>query len=250
MGKFQDLTQQKFGHLTVKYRGENSKNKQTRWWCECDCGNPDLVLVYASHLKDGHTTSCGCYHLKTLKEKNKKYNKYNLDNNYGIGYCNDGTEFYFDLEDYDKIKDYYWWKDKDGYLCSYYKNDNNKKTTIKMHRIIMGAKDSIFIDHILGEDTRNDNRKYNLRFATVNENNENHKLRRDNTSGVTGVGWDKKSEKWRARISINNKEICLGYYNELSQAIKVRKEAEEKYFGEWSYDNSQILGNIRKKGKK
>ena len=40
---------------------------------------------------------------------NKKYNKYDLSGEYGIGWTsNTNQEFYFDLEDYDKIKDYCW----------------------------------------------------------------------------------------------------------------------------------------------
>lgn len=39
-------------------------------------------------------------------KKNKRYNRYDLTGEYGIGYTNQGVEFYFDLEDYDKIKEY------------------------------------------------------------------------------------------------------------------------------------------------
>ena len=58
MGKFQDLTGQKFNRLTaLKYIG-NSK-----WLCKCDCGKE--TIVYVSRLKTGHTKSCGCL----VKEK-------------------------------------------------------------------------------------------------------------------------------------------------------------------------------------
>ncbi len=67
----------------------------------------------------------------------------------------------------------------------------------------------------------------------------NHKLFKNNTSGTSGVVWLKKSNLWRSRIEINNKSITLGYYKNKEDAIKARKEAEEKYFGEHSYDNSQ-----------
>ena len=60
----EDLSKQKFNHLTVLYRGEDlvqpNGSKKTRWWCQCDCGNPQLVLVQTNHLKTGHTKSCGC----------------------------------------------------------------------------------------------------------------------------------------------------------------------------------------------
>lgn len=56
--KFKDITGQKFNHLTVKNRETNSKNKQARWLCLCDCGNKTITTT--SHLKNGHTRTCGC----------------------------------------------------------------------------------------------------------------------------------------------------------------------------------------------
>ena len=63
-------------------------------------------------------------------------------------------------------------------------------------------------------------------------------LRKDNKSGVTGVIWDKNACMWRAYINYNNKRIDLGLYVMFENAVKARKEAEDKYFGEYSYDNS------------
>jgi len=58
MGKFVDLTGQKFSRLTVIKRVANSDAKQTRWLCKCQCGN--MKVVQGAHLKDKHTRSCGC----------------------------------------------------------------------------------------------------------------------------------------------------------------------------------------------
>lgn len=65
--RYEDLTGKRFGRLIVVRRGDNDKTKRPQWWCKCDCGNPKLVLVAATHLRSGHTQSCGC-----LKEINKK----------------------------------------------------------------------------------------------------------------------------------------------------------------------------------
>ena len=97
---------------------------------------------------------------------------------------------------------------------------------------------NIEIDHIHGIKSRNDNRKSNLRLATHSQNNINKDKASNNTSGVKGVTWDKRTGKWRVRITINKVTHELGFFDELEEATKVRKEAEEKYFGEWSYDNS------------
>ena len=52
-----DLTGQRFGKLTVLAPAE-SIGGHTAWLCQCDCGNKAVVKTY--HLRDGHTSSCGC----------------------------------------------------------------------------------------------------------------------------------------------------------------------------------------------
>lgn len=70
MGKFVDLTGQRFGRLTVLSRTLN-KGKYTRWLCRCDCGNEKEVLSYC--LKRGETTSCGCYHKEQAATQHTKH---------------------------------------------------------------------------------------------------------------------------------------------------------------------------------
>lgn len=71
MGKFEDLTGQKFNRLTVIKRVKNNK-KATKWLCRCDCGN--IIEVQAGNLKNGHTKSCGCYFLEIEKKRKDKEN--------------------------------------------------------------------------------------------------------------------------------------------------------------------------------
>lgn len=67
MGKFIDLTGQKFERLIVIKRVENNKFNQTQWLCKCDCGNN--VIVTTNSLKSKNTKSCGC-----LKKEQDKIN--------------------------------------------------------------------------------------------------------------------------------------------------------------------------------
>lgn len=239
MGKFKDLTGRKFGRLTVIERAEDyiepSGRHKVRWLCKCDCGNKKVVL--SGNL--GRTTySCGCLNKEMVFEKMRKYNTYNLSGEYGIGYTTKGEEFYFDLEDYDKIKDYYWYKNDQGYILSY-----TKDKTLRMHKLFVEGK---CIDHING--ITFDNRKNNLRIVNKSQNAMNKGLQNNNTSGATGVYWHKQSNKWIAYIQVNKKHIHLGSFDNFEDAVKARKEAEEKYFGEFSYDNSQCynMNNERK----
>jgi hypothetical protein len=87
------------------------------------------------------------------------------------------------------------------------------------------------LDHINGIKT--DNRICNLREATNAQNGKNLPLMRNNTSGYSGVSFDKKNNKWRASIRVNGKIMHFGRYELKEQAIQVRKQAEDKFFGEW-----------------
>jgi len=75
-----------------------------------------------------------------------------------------------------------------------------------------------------------DDKWCNLREATTSQNCMNRGLRKDNSSGVTGVSWVEKSQKWRVRVTLNGKSFHLGCYEKFSEAVKVRKMAELEYF--------------------
>lgn len=70
MPPFKDLTGQRFGKMTVIKRAENyySPNGKPRikWECKCDCGK--TFITKGETIKSGHTKSCGCYHLETIKK--------------------------------------------------------------------------------------------------------------------------------------------------------------------------------------
>ena len=83
------------------------------------------------------------------------------------------------------------------------------------------------IDHING--IRDDNRILNLRTVTAKENLKNQRMRKTNTSGFTGVFWDKINKKWRAQIQYNKKQINLGSFVMLTDAISARIKANVKY---------------------
>lgn len=218
--KFKDLTGQVFGKLTVIERAENDKWAAAQWLCECECGNK--IVVKGGHLRSGGTKSCRC---RTYKYKNGL--SYDLSGEYGIGYTSKDEPFYFDLEDYDLIKDYSWYiNNKYGYCMTVH---NNK--TIYIHRLIMNDPE-FEIDHI--NRNKSDNRKSNLRIVTSSQNNMNQKINMRNKSGVTGVYWYEKNNKWIAYINLNKKRYNLGYFDNKDTAIIARLKAEKEYFGEFS----------------
>lgn len=235
----EDLTGQIFGKLTVIMQADDyihpNGSKRAQWLCECSCEQHTKILVAGDRLKNKKygTRSCGCiqkdFAFQLCKNKSKT-NKYDLSGEHGIGWTNNtNQEFYFDLEDYEKIKDYCWFEviSKNNYhsLCTH---DGNNRANIKMHYILIGK----YCDHA----NRNplDNRKSNLRSATTTENAQNRSKRTDNTSGIIGVNWDKNKQQWIARISVDKHRICLGSFSVKLDAILARLMAESQYYGEFS----------------
>ena len=161
----------------------------------------------------------------------KKYNKYDLSGEYGIGWTNNtNQEFYFDLEDYEKIKEFCWMESDEGYIIS---SEPNTHKHVRMHNLVTGWK---YVDHI--KHMPNDNRKSQLRKANDKFNSRNRSRPANNSSGYKGVSWHKKSLKWQAYIGINGKQECLGMFDNYDDAVSARKAADEYYYKEWSYENS------------
>lgn len=158
----------------------------------------------------------------------RRGNSYDLISSpYGIGYDLRGRRFFFSLEDFDKIKDLTWCVNpKHGYVI------NNRKG-IRMHRLIMDAPNDYEVDHI--NHNRADNRRENLRIVTHQENNFNKSFNKNSQSKIKGVYWSERLGKWYAKIHYNRKSIHLGVFENQNDAIKARKNAEQKYFGEYAY---------------
>ena len=130
-GQRLDLTGQRFGTLTVLAPAADI-GSMTAWRCRCDCGKERVVMT--GHLRDGHTTSCGCRPSVTLVD------------------------------------------------------------------------------------------------GTCVELIQSKTIRRNNTSGVTGVEWVPRKNMWRAVIFFKGKRHYLGSYGKFEDAVKARRRGEEEYF--------------------
>ena len=164
----------------------------------------------------------------------KKYSNRFVDKgDYYEMYDNNNNMCVIDAEDYDRVFQFYWGKYQgDNYFCSCV--NGNKQW---LHRYLMGATSKEYVDH--KNNNCDDYRKSNLRICNNAENNRNRWLQSNNTSGYPGVGWAKREQKWRARIKVDGHEIHLGYFDNKNEAIIAKQKAEEKYFGEFCYRNSQ-----------
>lgn len=89
-----------------------------------------------------------------------------------------------------------------------------------------------FVDHI--NNIRDDNRIENLREATRSENNQNAKKRKDNSSGVKGVHFCKRDQRYVVRVQVNEQRLLFGYFKDLELAELVAIEARDKYHKEFA----------------
>ena len=55
-------------------------------------------------------------------------------------------------------------------------------------------------------------------------------VRCNNTSGVPGVNWVARKQRWQASICFKGTRHYLGSYKELSEAVQARKRAEEELY--------------------
>lgn len=157
--------------------------------------------------------------------KNRILNQYYLDGEFGVGYDSKKRVFYFDLEDYDKIKNYTWCVCKSSVMTKVKNNSDYGYGTILMHRLIMDYDGCLLIDHV--NHTVFDNRKKNLRLANKIQNGQNRK---------NSIGWryESKKKRYSARIRVCKKEIHLGYFDDSESARVAYIKAREKYFKEFS----------------
>ncbi len=137
------------------------------------------------------------------------------------------AEALIDTEDIDKIKGYKWSKNPSrGYAISC-------NPPVFMHHLIWGKKEEI--DHI----NRNnlDNRKFNFRKATAQQNSWNRGKLKRNTSGYIGVSLHKPTQKWMVTISVNNKNQNLGLFINKKNAAKAYDKKALELRGEFAVLN-------------
>lgn len=151
--------------------------------------------------------------------------------------------------------------------CCYYKVSNNKwyfdgyyaqrkqwlknekkYQGLRMHTVIMKTPKGMDTDHINGD--KLDNRCSNLRICTRSQNKVSSSLnRKDNTSGHKGVHYDKSRDKYMAHISLGGNMKNLGRFDNIEDAILMRKTAEKQYLTNGIMDYNlltDIKPNIRK----
>lgn len=210
----------KFERLFVKSRLENSPTGQTRWLCICDCGKETIVV--GSALKSGHTKSCGCWNRDRIGEMNKTHGgtvgrKSNRTHNSWRGMkerCDNANNSHYRLYGGKGVTYTPEWGSFENFLQDM--GERPEGTSLER------------------KDVNGNYCKENCVWETIGNQNFNISLKRNNTTGRSGVSRRVQKGgviKWVATIGFNNKLIYLGIFETYEQAVAVRNEAELKYYG-------------------
>lgn len=121
-------------------------------------------------------------------------------------------------------------KNKDGYIVCMWKNK-----TMYLHRMIFMYHRGYLpeqIDHIDGN--KSNNKIDNLRAADNSLNMHNTTKRTDNTSGVKGVWFSNRYNKWIAEFQFRNKKIHVGTFIDKKEAEIMIQQARQAVVGEFT----------------
>ena len=196
-----DMTPKLIGETYMKYPTEISPQRYSFGLYECQYCKKEFE-ARTTHIKSGHTKSCGCLRGDAHGLRNNKFYKTwdgmirrctNLEHrsykNYGgrgITVCDewlDVTNFVAWCEEtYPNIK---------GYSLDRIDNDKGYSPD-------------------------------NCTWSSRTMQNINQRMKVTNTSGYNGIIWNKKNSNWKAVIGINTKKVYLGYFNSVQEAVQAR----------------------------
>ena len=203
MRDYPSLIGKRFGKLIVVAQAE-SKSGQRRWICQCDCGGTNIVTT--GNLNSGHTTNCGCKKspdltgqvfgkLTVIGRSDKRNPRGKRTTPMWECRCECGNITY-------KATDTL--TNPDESMCQECKG----RIGAEIARKSAGFVDGTQISRI-----------------------KNMTLIATNTSGCRGVYYDKRTNKYRARLKFKGKIMNFGSYTNFEDAVKARKAAEQEYFG-------------------
>lgn len=206
-----DFVGKRFGKLTVQeYAGKWAGLHH--WLCICDCGNETVVGQTA--LQSGKTKSCGCLGNPPVKDI--------LGRQFG-----DLTVIAYDGN---RDGTYYW---RCRCKCG-------NETVVRQNNLLLGHTKSCgcrqktaYIENLKLVDGTS---------VTMLEASRSQRLISTNSSGYNGVYRNRKSGKWTAQITFKGKTYYLGSFVKIGDAVKVRRNAEERIYGEfleWYYSTYQ-----------
>ena len=202
-----DITGMRFGKLVAIAPVDPSQKGDVIWHCRCDCGGE--IDAPLPQLRSGYRKSCGCLSHPPLKDFiGKRFGNLTVQAYAG------------------KRAGMHRWR----CLC-----DCGKETVVGQTLLQSGKTKSC---GCLQEKQILENLKLCDGTSVAILEAVRSRLLPTNTSGVTGVYQNKRTGKWCAQITFKGKTYSLGTYSRIADAVKARKAAEGRLFGEfldWYY---------------
>ena len=208
MANIKDLTGQRFGRLVALERTNQRHGNCFLWRCKCDCGNEKLISTY--FLTHALSRSCGCLQDESRKADIAGQRFGRLTAIEPVGKHSRGIKW----------------------LCQC---DCGQRVRVKAASLLQGVSRSCGCLHrdTAAQQAATGIWEGNLRDGTNIKNIASDAIYSSNTSGHRGVSWHKGQGKWVARITFKGVTYGLGYFSDITDAVKARKVAEERYFGEY-----------------
>jgi len=194
---------EKFGKLTVIEETEQrNKRGAPLWRCECNCGA--FKDYPADWLLRGRVTSCGCSQFtKPVDLTGRRF---------GHVVAVSPTKR--------RISGSVVW------MC----RCDCGNITYRTHRSLRISGQNTNCGCRLRGLGKKVQKTLNFVDDTCIERIKSKNLSSNNKSGIRGVSFNAKSQKWRASIGFKGKVIYLGQYETLESAAKARANAEEKIY--------------------
>lgn len=211
---------------------------------KCDCCGRELkkansLYGYTLCSKHMHQLYHHGFFLDSEPRTQKDPNEYYIDNDlvyvklYDKQSRETGKTFFFDKSDLSILLRYKKWR-----LSYNYPKTGYGKNQYTLGQLLLQPKQNEIVEHINGNTL--DNTRKNLRLCSQSENTYNKHSSVRNKSGVIGVHFDKKRQKWCSEIRQKNKKFFIGYYEILLEADFARYIGECILFKEFRNKKNEV----------
>lgn len=204
MREYPNLIGERFGKLTVIEQVSSDKCGNRKWRCLCDCGGEHIATT--GNLRSGRTTNCGCK--KSPDLTGKVFGKLTV-----LGRS--------DKRNPRGARTTPMWECRcECGAITYKATDtltNPEESMCKSCQGLYAAENARKSAGFVG--------------GTQITKLRNMEPTAANTSGCRGVYYEKKINKYRARLKFKGKIMNFGTYARFEDAVAARKRAEEEYYG-------------------
>ena len=214
MPKKIEMTGRKFGRLTVLREASKRISNRVTWECLCDCGN--IKMATALSLRNGHTQSYGCLSIEMtigrstthgMPKKSRAYKSWD----YMLSRCRNK-----------KDSGYKYYGGRGIKVCDRWLNFEN------FFKDMGECPPTLTIERI---NNNGDYEPSNCYWTSRAMQSRNQRTRKNSKTGITGVHFCKRRQKYIAQIGVNNKQIHVGVFSTLPSAARARSKAEQHFWG-------------------